>query len=328
LRRRLPAILLIAICVFAFLISNVPFGFCTTETRYFRSDTETVNGLNAYKLRTSQTGIEGSGAEVSGSSTLYYYIGIRVWKRDSSGVETEITGGSPVAVVTVKVGSGGLKSATWNCPQTSLSSTDSIVVRVYHDIAINPPTTLVATFTTEQLSAAQLDSATWTVYYYINARRISGTTYGMSFKWDTTTYNSKITNFSWTSGVTKSWHSITWNFALATMQWNNIIWNFDLTAKQWHIITWTFNLATKQWHSITWIFELLTKSWHHIQWNFILDASTKQWHSITWIFNLPINRMINLNPPEILPSAKFPIWLIGAIIIIILGFIWVFNTKR
>jgi len=251
-------------------------------------------------LRTSQTGTAGSGAEVSGSYTSYYYIGIRMWKRSSNGVETEITNGSPVAVVATKVGAGGLKSATWNCPQTSLNPTDSIVVRVYHDIAINPPTTLVATFTTEQLGAAQLDSATWTVYYYINARRISGTTYGMSFKWDTTTYDSKITNFSWTSGVTKSWHSITWNFALATrqwknitwnfnletMQWHNIFWNFDLTAKQWHIITWTFNLATKQWHSISWIFELLTKSWHHIEWNFILDASTKQWHSITWFLTL------------------------------------------
>ena len=181
------------------------------ETRYFRSDTETVNGLNAYKLRTSQTGTAGSGAEVSGSYTLYYYIGIRVWKRDFNGIETEITGGSAVAVVTTKVGAGGLKSATWNCPQTSLSSTDSIVVRVYHDIGVNPPTTLIATFTTEQLGATRLDNATWTVYYYINTRRVTSTIYAMSFKWDTTTYNSRIENFTWTTAeiqVGKTWMPI------------------------------------------------------------------------------------------------------------------------
>jgi len=31
----------------------------TVETRYFRSDTESVNGLDTEKLRTSQSGVSG-----------------------------------------------------------------------------------------------------------------------------------------------------------------------------------------------------------------------------------------------------------------------------
>jgi len=61
------------------------------ETRYFRSDTQTVNGLTAYILGTAESS---SLKELEIQSDKTVYIGIRVWKRNSAGSETEITSGS------------------------------------------------------------------------------------------------------------------------------------------------------------------------------------------------------------------------------------------
>jgi len=76
----------------------------TRETFYFRSDTTTVNGLSANKLLTSQSGTAGyntrTDTDPEGAITREYW-GIRVFKRSSSGVETEITNSQadPVARV-------------------------------------------------------------------------------------------------------------------------------------------------------------------------------------------------------------------------------------
>ena len=220
----------------------------------------------SFQLGTSQTTSYSSGdADVAGLS-----VGIRVWGVKSDDTEEEITSGTIVATVTGPDSTTTL-SATWNCPSTTQYVAYFIIVYCTTDFlktAALASGGLPLIFMTEDLNAS-LSSATWTVYY---AFYYSATADQTFFRFGTSTYNSRITNFSWSSTPTKSWYSITWNFALAT--------------KQWHIITWMFNLATKQWHSITWILELLTKSWHHIQWNFILDASTKQWHSIVWFLTL------------------------------------------
>jgi len=175
-----------------------------TETRYPRSDSWTVNTKTLKKLMTARSGTAGS-ANITKPGGDWrsqgMYWGIRVWKVNSSGVETEITSGTPVAVVsrTTEVG-GLLLSATWACPLTSLVSTDAIIVRVYGQFGTDPWGLFPgAEFITEQLGAQSLDSATWTVYYYTDASyspSLNVTT--MRYYWDTATYDSKITNFSWT----------------------------------------------------------------------------------------------------------------------------------
>jgi len=180
------------------------------ETRYFRTDSWTVNGVTYYKLGLTQTASSKmSRAEKSGDvRAAGVSWGIRVWKRTADGVETEITAGEPVAVVSRTASGSGIQSATWTCPQTSLASTDSIIVRVYGRWGTDPwfliapwPATTppYAEFTTEQLGAQSLDAATWTVYYwtyltYEPARDITG----MRFYWDSSSYQSRIENFSWT----------------------------------------------------------------------------------------------------------------------------------
>lgn len=170
----------------------------TSETRYFRSDSQTINGLACRKLLTTQSGVAGelTISSYDGNQTITQYVGIRVWKRSSGGTETEI---DPSAVKAIGSGStSGTCTGTYTPTQTVLDTGDSIIVRVYGN-DVTPPTTLLDTWQTEQLGETQLDSVQWTLQYYIRRyyRKVGGlylTTYYFSF--DTVTYDSKISSFS------------------------------------------------------------------------------------------------------------------------------------
>jgi len=169
------------------------------ETRYFRTDTHTVNGLTTEQLTTTQGTTYGTRFIYGSGSRLYGRLGIRVWVRHADGTEEEITGGTPVASVYVEEGTEGYFSNTWDCPQTSLSSTDAIVVRVYGRLQGDAAWTLMDTWITEQLGAEQLDAATWTVTYHAGCDynlRFDRTT--LTFDFGSSTYNSRIEGFSWT----------------------------------------------------------------------------------------------------------------------------------
>ena len=194
-------------------------AFDPTETRYMRSDQQIVNGLAAYKLVISQSDTSASHViERTGGGGYTINWGIRVWKRDSGGTEYEITGGTPVAQVSRAANGEGLLSTSWDCPQTSLNSTDAIVVGAYAEIVGQVSWTEQATFTTEQLSASQLDSAIWTVNYYTKYEsKSTGPPTGKytrgTFYWGTSTYNSRIGGFSWTEADTEppQWSNATTN---------------------------------------------------------------------------------------------------------------------
>jgi hypothetical protein len=176
-----------------------------TETRYFRNQQQTVNGLTSYMLALSKYGAPNALSYARVGAYLAGDLGIRVYKRASDGTETEITGGSPVAVVTYYDGDVQVvKSNTWNCPETSLANTDSIVVRIYARIPSSTGTwTLItsAVFSTEQLGASKLNAATWTVYYTGGFRYdVSLNRAAIEFNFDGP-FNSRIENFTWTSYV-------------------------------------------------------------------------------------------------------------------------------
>ena len=160
-----------------------------------RDDSWTQNGLNTYELNTSQS-TTGANYYNTDSSTNDHvgYWGIRIWKRSSAGVETEITAGSAVAIVS-RDNSSGLISATYTPPQTVLSPTDTIVIRVYAGF-VSPPTTLGRTFTTQQLGAVLLEAVQWTVWYFVDDwfNDPGNIRY---FYWGTSTYNSRILNFTY-----------------------------------------------------------------------------------------------------------------------------------
>lgn len=244
-----------------------------TETRYMRSDTQTVNGLTAYKLSTTQSASYVSiQFDAYEDETFYQYLGVRVWKRVSNGSETEISSGTAIAIAT---GILGLISATWSCPLTSLSLTDAIVVRVYGN-DFSPPTTLLTSFITEQLGASSLDASTWTVYYYLVLQH---TIYGFFFyfRFGTTDYNSRIANFVTTIPVSGSWHTaIQFLSYLSTRQWNTKIDFLSyLSTRQWTTpLSFNGYLATRQWQqSLTFLSYLSSRTWQNPLWfNVYLDV--------------------------------------------------------
>lgn len=181
----------------------------TSETRYMRYDTHTINGLNVQKLLTSQTALfrNAGTSKLSGNYTVYW--GIRVFIRHVDSSEDEVTAGTPVAQVS-RTGVGqGIQSNTWNCPETSLESDDAVVVRVYIKVGSDPwYNEYRLEFITDQAqdwdSPVQLDAATWTIYYYTRhwLEFLGGfppqiATHGLLY-YGNSTYNSRITNFTWT----------------------------------------------------------------------------------------------------------------------------------
>ena len=176
-------------------------GSVTVYNKYYmRGDQHTVNGLTAYQLAANQSDIAkytSNGAQ--GSRTVYW--GTRVWVRHENGTEAEITAGTPVAIVSRGSSGQGIQFTTWSCPETNLTTTDAIIVRIYMKLGTDS-WSQAATFITEQLNTTKLEQATWTVYYYTKRTytpgyHSPGSTNGR-FYWGTQTYNSHIENIEYT----------------------------------------------------------------------------------------------------------------------------------
>jgi len=158
-----------------------PTGATNNETRYMRDD----NALGLVQTATGANYLTGSGGIV--------YTGFRAWVLHDDNTETELTSGTATAIVNRSGTGQGIQTSAWPCPQTSVLTTDSVRVRVYQSIGANPPTGLAAKFTTEQLGASSIDSATWTLSYY--TRR--AVTANDRFYWGNSLYNSNIAGFRW-----------------------------------------------------------------------------------------------------------------------------------
>jgi hypothetical protein len=167
------------------------------ETRYFRSDSHTVNGVSAYILGTSESATLAELWIAQGSTV---YVGIRVSVIHADGSETRLdTQASAVvpmsapAAATTTTLSAGYSIVN----DVALTPTDAIKVEVYGDIK-TPPAALLATFITGQLGASKLNAANWTVYYRLRATAKVGTTSNFYFRFGVSGDDSYITNFTWT----------------------------------------------------------------------------------------------------------------------------------
>jgi hypothetical protein len=109
---------------------------------------------------------------------------------------------------TVQTEDGGPSSyneldVTWAVsPAKSILVTDRVQVEVYGEIDVNPPTILLATLITEVLGVTQLDAVTWTFHLWVHVIRIPGNVdyvYYFSFLFGSTTRNSRITNFTYST---------------------------------------------------------------------------------------------------------------------------------
>jgi len=176
----------------------------TVETRYFRSDTHTVNTFEVKILGTSKSGTGGS-EEVDWQSRVQQpaYVRLYVDKVLEDGTQVHICEG---AAVTISPNETAVKSAGLSVPETSLAETDAILAEVQYSLdgetwAGLSSVVLGADWITEQLGATILNAATWTVYYDLDYESIYNpflrryTNY-LRFRYDGD-FQSRIENFTY-----------------------------------------------------------------------------------------------------------------------------------
>ena len=213
--RKFKFIGIIVASVFLFLMI-APTAFAVSESRYHRSDMHTVNGLNAYKLGTTNSASK-SYIESHKELVLYYgcpymslpvYYNSDIYIRHSNGAQTLL--GSSIAQTARQsiIAEEGYQSNTWSCPKTSLSPTDAI--RVTENVVVRSysETTTTRNFITEQLDSVMLEATTWTFnrYTWYNTFCISpGDTFsgtrGRTY-YGSSSYNTRIEGFSYTPAPT------------------------------------------------------------------------------------------------------------------------------
>jgi len=195
---------IIAASVLLFFVI-VPRAFAVSESRYHRSDTHTINGLNAYQLGTSQsaTGLTDfiNGVNLESPDCVTGRWQADVFKRDAAGTETLF--GSNVAALTGQY--NGYQSAIWNVPETILSPTDAIKV-------VEKLGSKTRIWITPQLNAIKLNAATWTFWRYCSydcIERSPESCYPEEVCYDiciglyhgSSSSNTRIENFSYTPAV-------------------------------------------------------------------------------------------------------------------------------
>jgi len=172
------------------------------EIRYFRSDSHTINTVTARILGLSLSGVGDSITQRSRAIFLpdSCACGVRVYIRHADGSRDELTTDISAVVSLGYPTSKSLHSANWTCPLTALSPTDAIEIEVYLSDGFSG-WQLADIWISEQLGATQLNSASWTFYYWLQASYsyspISGYVFGITFYFDGTD-DSRIENFSYT----------------------------------------------------------------------------------------------------------------------------------
>lgn len=162
------SVVLAALIIISFLGLTIPVAAdSVTNTFYFRSDYHTVNGLYGRQLKTSQSSTDDYDSYFdTGNYTVSW--GIRVKIKHVGGGTTELTSGSPVAIVNRTAGSSlqeGYQNNTWSCPETALETTDAILIIMYVTDPLDP-WLQAAQYVSPQLGANVLNASSWNVYYY------------------------------------------------------------------------------------------------------------------------------------------------------------------
>jgi len=185
-----------------FQIDATLLHIANVETRHFRSDSWTVNGLTAKKAywqQSSSSSYVTRSVTGQSSGTLAAYFSYRVFVRDSEGAESEITSGySSFEVSTTASSSPTEKTDSYSVSEMSLALTDSLVIRVYGKVG-TASYSQMAVFTTEQLSASTLNATTWTAYFWVKRTAYQNPKtgyydYTLYFYFGSSTYDSRIEN--------------------------------------------------------------------------------------------------------------------------------------
>lgn len=174
-----------------------------TQTRYFRSDSHTVNALTAKKLLTSRSGTQSSFPRQTTDVNQNHYFGIKMYKRSNTGVETQIPidGSTEPQMAVMRNGIGeGLQISAGTPDYAGLEVTDSIVIKLWSKIGAGAWTEAgsTAVWTTEQLGGYCIGGKLWGIQYYTKLY-IPLNKYWILF-YDSELCDTKITSFQFGQG--------------------------------------------------------------------------------------------------------------------------------
>jgi hypothetical protein len=126
------------------------------------------------------------------------YYGIRVFVAHQDKSLTEITSGTPVAVISKTTLIRELKTNAWDCPETVILTTDRIQVRAYYKIHDDGTWTQFTrgVWMTEELGVTVLNAATWTVWYSVTIMESSPERYQAHLDFGWPAYPSGVDNFT------------------------------------------------------------------------------------------------------------------------------------
>lgn len=183
-------LLLFALVLFALLPLSVEARTSTSFTWYMRGDTDTVNGVTGYVVNATQSDAAVTLSESIAASENCSW-GYRVWRAEGNNATTELTSGTPTAIVTRTANGNGVQSNTWLPTETPLAiGFDSLKLVAYVQFGAGA-WTAKATFTTPRLSEATLLNETTTFYSWTNRTESGGTTYSQ-MRFGSSTYNTRI----------------------------------------------------------------------------------------------------------------------------------------
>ena len=238
-----------------------------------------------------------SGAQIRIEKINQTYSGASLQSESSY----RIDGGSDVAPVTT-TGANEIVSNTHAFSALTITNMTTIVVYVDQNAAgtltSSDPSTggKKAVFMTEEFNDTQSISAvSWTIYYCMRYIAISDTE---AWFFGSSTRNSNITNFQWTTVGAKIWNTVaTWMFNLTARAWTSVgTWIENLTTRSWNNLPFELFLITRSWTSVaTWEIDLFTKTWNLIvTWE--TDLLTRGWNiASTWIIDLVTRSWIEAN---------------------------------
>jgi hypothetical protein len=100
--------------------SNIHNHPTTTLNLYMRSDTYNYSDISAYGLDTDYNNTYVSIPVTSTSDNATVTYGFRIYITSAAATYTELTSGSPAAVITVSSNFTGQISSSWTCPDTTI----------------------------------------------------------------------------------------------------------------------------------------------------------------------------------------------------------------
>jgi hypothetical protein len=166
----------------------------TTETLYMRSDQYNVTGLTGYGLDTDYTNTAQTlTLTETGNITVYY--GFRVYIYYSPLKITELTSGTPIAILSADGNFTGQLSSVWNFPGTTVTlGYQALKVSLYASTDNQATWSDQADYLTNILITNYIAPSTWTFSLQMNVTHTSTDTTSSSFSFGDTNNRSTISN--------------------------------------------------------------------------------------------------------------------------------------